>query len=84
MENIEEEPHPPSSFTHHHHHKRSHSSTTSVPIMPFAELLTSNIDEKTSVISGMSSTAEEEYLRQELSAAKKRIEHFTQVRRVQM
>ena len=79
MENTETEPHPPT-------HKRTHSSanSTSAPVMPFAELLSSNsVEEKVSIISGVSSTAEEEQLKHELNTAKKRIEHFTEVRIIQ-
>eukprot|EP00057_Strongylocentrotus_purpuratus_P034383 XP_794992.3 PREDICTED: GRIP and coiled-coil domain-containing protein 2 [Strongylocentrotus purpuratus] len=55
------------------------SPTQAPPSVPFAQLLSSPTDDRQSIFSAVSSTAEEEQLKSQLTAAQHRIDHFTEI-----
>ena len=55
------------------------SPSQAPPSVPFAQLLSSPTDDRQSVFSMVSSTAEEDQLKNQLTAAQHKIDHFTEV-----
>ncbi|PIK39003.1 putative GRIP and coiled-coil domain-containing protein 2 [Apostichopus japonicus] len=73
MENPEQEVYPKLSS------HRSTSVTSDHEAPTFAQLLSTTSEDKQSIISGISSSAEEEHVRVQLTTARKKLEHFTEI-----
>lgn len=82
MENPEQEaPSNPGQTRLSTQHSRTMSVTSDQDVPTFAQLLSTTSEDKQSIISGVSSTAEEEHLKSQLLTARKKLEHFTEVSR---